>query len=212
MLTIYGYKGCGSVVIEVACELLGEPYELREAAPWKPGPQVDELRALNPLVQIPTVHVDDGTIMTESAAMLLWLFERHPDSKFAPPVGDARRPAFLRWLVFFASTIYPMYTIGDFPARWVDAEDAQKQLKEASIRRTLEAWQMVERALAPKEYLLGEEMTIVDVYAAMMSRWRPGRPRIREVAPGCMDAADQTEKHETVAKIFHRNFDGAQSL
>lgn len=212
MLTLYGYKGCGSVVIEVACELLGEPYEFRDAAPWNPGPHVEELQALNPLVQIPTVRLDNGAIMTESVAILLWLFERHPESRYAPPVGDARRPAFLRWLVFFASTIYPMYTVGDFPARWVNGEDAQKQLKETSIHRTLAAWRMIEQGLSPKQYLLGDEMTIVDVYAAMMSRWRPGRERIREVAPACMDAVERAEKHEVVAKIFARNFDGAQAL
>ena len=212
MLTIYGYKGCGSVVIEVACELLGEPYELREAAPWKSGPRVDELREINPLVQIPTVRLDNGAIMTESVAILLWLFDNHPESKYAPPVGDARRPAFLRWLVFFAATIYPMYTVGDFPARWVNGKDAQKQLKETSIQRTLEAWRMIETGLSPKQYLLGDDLTILDVYAAMMSRWRPGRERIREVAPGCMDAAERTEQHELIAKIFLRNFEGAQAI
>lgn len=209
MLTIYGYKGCGQVVVEVACELLGEAYEMREAAPWKPGPHVEELRALNPLVQIPTVRIDDGSIMTESVAILLWLLERHPESKWAPRVGDAQRPAFLRWLVFFASTIYPMYTVGDFPSRWVDAEDAQKQLKDASIRRTLDAWRMVEQALSPQQYLLGNELTIVDVYAAMMSRWRPGREQIRAVAPLCMAVADRTERHEIVSKVFAKHFDQA---
>ncbi|HRI69160.1 MAG TPA: glutathione S-transferase family protein [Polyangium sp.] len=207
MLTIYGYKGCGSVVIEVACEILGEPYEMRAAAPWNPGPHIEELRALNPLLQIPTVRLPDGTVMTESVAILLWLLERHPESTLAPLVGDVRRPAFLRWLVFFVSTIYPMYTIGDFPARWVEGEDAQKQLKDASIRRTLEAWKMIEEALRPDEFLLGKNLTMVDVYAAMISRWRPGRERIREVAPLCMRAVERAEKEEPVAKIFARNFD-----
>lgn len=207
MLTLYGYKGCGSVVIEVACEMLGEPYEMRSAAPWNPGPHIDELRALNPLLQIPTVRLPDGSIMTESVAILLWLLERHPRSTLAPAVGDARRAAFLRWLVFFASAIYPMYTIGDFPSRWVDGEDAQKQLKEGSIRRTLEAWRMIEDALQPSDFLLGSELTVLDVYAAMMSRWRPGRERIREIAPSCMRAVDRAEKQESVAKVFARNFD-----
>lgn len=212
MLTIYGSKGCGQVVVEVACELLGEAYEMREAAPWTPGPNVEELRALNPLVQIPTVRLDDGSVMTESVAILLWLLEQHPESKWAPPVGNAKRPAFLRWLVFFASTIYPMYTVGDFPSRWVDNEDAQKQLKEASVRRTLDSWRMVEQALMPTQYLLGNELTIVDVYAAMMSRWRPGRERIREVAPLCMSAVARTEQHEIVARVFAKNFDNVVAI
>jgi GST-like protein len=208
MLTIYGYKGCGSVVIEVACELLGEPYEFRPAAPWNPGPHIDELRALNPLLQIPTVRLDDGTILTESVAMVLWLLERHPESSWAPPIGDKRRAPFLRWLVYLASTIYPMYTIGDFPDRWVQAEEAQKQLKEASIRRTLEAWKVMEEALKPNQYLVGDQVTMLDMYAAMISRWRPGRDRIREVAPGCVRAAELAEKYEGVAAVFARNFDG----
>ena len=207
MLTIYGYKGCGSVVIEVACEMLGEPYEMRPAAPWNAGPHIEELRALNPLLQIPTVRLPDGTVMTESVAILIWLLERHPESTLAPPVGDSRRSAYLRWLVFFASTIYPMYTIGDFPARFVESEEAQKQLKEASIRRTLDAWRMIEDSLRPDEFFLGNQLTMVDVYAAMMSRWRPGRERIREVAPMCMRAVERAEKEESVAKVFARNFD-----
>lgn len=212
MLTLYGHKGCGSVVVEVACELLGESYEFRDVAPWNPGPAVDELAAINPLVQIPTVRLDNGAILTESVAILLWLLEQHPESNVAPSVGDPRRPSFLRWLVFFTSAIYPMYTVGDFPSRWVEAEDAQKQLKEASIRRTLDAWRMMEQGLVPRTYLLGDEMTILDVYSAMISRWRPGRERIRGVAPMCIAAAERTEQHETVAKVFAKNFAAAVPL
>lgn len=210
MLTIYGHKGCGSVVIEAACAMLGEAHETRSAPPWNPGPHIEELRAINPLLQIPTVRLPDGSIMTESVAILLWLLERHPESKWAPRVGDPKRGAFLRWLVYFAATIYPMYTVGDFPNRWVAAEDAQKQLKEASVQRTLDAWRIMETALAPNDFLLGPDMTMLDVYAAMMSHWRPGRERIREVAPGCMRAAERAEKHEAVAEVFERNFAGLE--
>lgn len=208
MLTIYGYKGCGSVVVEAACEMLGEPFEFRSGAPWNAGPHIEELRAVNPLLQIPTVRLADGTILTESVAIVLWLLERHPESQWAPRVGDPKRAAFLRWLVYFAATIYPMYTVGDFPARWVEAEEAQKQLKQASVQRTVEAWRIMEQALEPKEFLLGSELTMLDVYAAMISHWRPGRERIREVAPGCVRAAERAEKHEAVAKVFTRNFAG----
>lgn len=206
MLTIFGCKGCGSVVIEVACELLGEPYEVREVEPWTPGPALDALRAQNPLAQVPTVVLDDGTVMTESAAILLWLFDRHPQSSFAPAPGDAKRPVFLRWLVFFVASIYPMYTVGDFPARWVKDEVAQKQLKEASIQRTLDCWRILEQSLSPAAFLLGDELSILDVYAAMVSRWRPGRERIGEVAPRCMAAAARAEAHPVVARIFDKNF------
>lgn len=202
MLTIYGCKGCGSVVIEAACELLGETYERREVEPWTPGPALDALRALNPLAQVPTVVLPDGTVLTESAAILLWLLERHPQTHLAPPPGDPKRPAFLRWLVYFVSSIYPMYTVGDFPARWVKDEGAQKELKAATVQRTLDCWRVIEQGISPGTYLLGETMTILDVYAAMISRWRPGREKIREVAPRCIAAAERTEAHPIVARVF----------
>jgi len=206
MLTIHGYKGWGSVVIETACELLGETYELKEVEPGKPGPALDALLALNPLGQVPTVVLPDGTIMTESVAILLWLLERHPQSTLAPPPGDPRRPVFLRWLVFFVASIYPMYTVGDYPDRWVKDEAAQKELKEATVQRTLECWRTIERGLEPGTYLLGDTMTMLDVYAAMMSRWRPGREKIRAVAPRCIAAVERAEAHPVLARILSVHF------
>jgi GST-like protein len=208
MLTIYGCKGCGSTVIEAACELLGEEYAWSEVEPWTPGPAADALKALNPLAQVPTAVLDDGSVMTESVAMILWLLERHPGTDLAPPPGDRLRPAFLRWLVFFASSIYPMFTVGDFPPRWVKDAGAQAELKEASVQRTLACWGTLEQGLSPAPFLLGERMTVLDVYAAMVSRWRPGRARIREVAPNVIAAAERAEAHPVVGRVIAKNFGG----
>jgi GST-like protein len=206
MLTIHACKGCGSTVIEAVCALLGEKYTFVEVDYSKPSPERDALQALNPLVQVPTVVMEDGTVLTESVAILLWLLERHPGSDLAPPPNDPRRPVFLRHLVYFPSAIYPMYTIGDFPARWVKDEAAQAELKAAAVQRTLDCWAVLEGSFGAGPFFLGEKMTVLDVYAAMISRWRPGRERIREVAPKAIAAAERAEKHPVVAKVFARNF------
>ncbi len=206
MLTIHGCKGCGSAVIEAACALLDEPYTFVAVEPWTPGPALDALKALNPLAQVPTVVLDDGTVMTESVAILLWLLERHPETDLAPPLGDALRARFLRILLFFPSAIYPMYTVGDFSERWVKDESAKAELKEATVQRTLSCWRTLEENFGAGPFFLGAKMSILDVYAAMISRWRPGRERIREVAPSVMSAADRAEAHPVVGPVFTRNF------
>jgi len=162
--------------------------------------------ALNPLLQVPTVVLDDGSVMTESVAILLWLLERHPGSDLAPPPGDPRRAAFLRWLVYFPASIYPMFTVGDFPPRWVLGEEAQAQLKEATVQRTLTCWRILEEGLRPGDFCIGDRLGVLDLYAAMVSRWRPGRDRIREVAPRVVAAAERAEADPRVAGIFARNF------
>ncbi|WP_438022684.1 glutathione S-transferase family protein [Sorangium sp. So ce233] len=208
MLTIYGCKGCGSTVIEAVCKLLGEETKLIEVTPWESGPAVESLRALNPLLQVPTVVLDDGTVMTESVAIVLWLLERHPDTDLAPPVGDPRRAAFLRQLVFFPAAIYPMYTVGDFPDRWVKGKAAQEELKEAAVQRKLKCWTAIEASFGPGPFFLGERMTVLDIYASVFSRWRPGRDRLRKVAPRAIAAAERAEAHPGVAPVIARNFGG----
>jgi GST-like protein len=206
MITIYGLKGWGSAIIEGVCALTSHPYALEEVDPTKPGPASDRLRAINPLVQVPTVVLEDGTVMTESVAIVLLLLERHPEANLCPLVGDARRPTFLRWLAFFVASIYPMFTVGDFPARWVDDPEAQKQLKARSVDRTLACWRILEEGLAPTQYMLGDSLTAIDVYASIMTRWRPGRDRIRAVAPRVVAAAERAEAHPLLAPVFARNF------
>src|SRR4051812_28535552 len=119
MIKIYGKKAWGSALVEGVCTLASEPYTLEVVDPNKPGPALDRLRAINPLAQLPTVVLEDGTVMTESVAIVLTILERHPEADLAPKIGDPKRPTFLRWLTFFAGSIYPMFLIGDYPARWV---------------------------------------------------------------------------------------------
>jgi GST-like protein len=184
--------------------LLGVELELREVEYGIHNPDADALRAVNPLGQVPTLVTDDGQVLTESAAIALWLLEAYPASGLAPPPGDADRGRFLRWLMYFVAAIYPMYTVGDEAAAWV-GDEAGPRLQEASVERTLLCWQTLERELAPGTYLLGDRLSVLDLYAAVMSLWRPGRDRIRVVAPRAVAAAERTEAHPVVAAVVARN-------
>lgn len=73
MLTLYGTKGSGAAAIEAALARAGLAYTAVDAASWMPGPGFDELLRVNPLGQIPTLVLADGTVMTESAAILIHL-------------------------------------------------------------------------------------------------------------------------------------------
>ena len=70
MLTLYGTKGSGSAAVEAALDIAALAYRKVDAASWKPSPGLDELRSVNPLAQIPSLVLDDGSVLTESAAIL----------------------------------------------------------------------------------------------------------------------------------------------
>ena len=129
-LTVYGALGSGSVPVEAALTLIGAPFEVIEGATWEHDPEVlARVEAVNPLKQIPAVVLPSGEILTESAAILIWLADAHPAARLGPAVSDPGRGQFLRWMAFVAA-IYGFYWIKDDPSRLAPDPAAQPVLIE----------------------------------------------------------------------------------
>ena len=205
-IELYGCRGCGSAVIEAMLERAGVDFEYREVKLWEPGPATEALRALNPLTQVPALKLEDGTIVTESAAIIVALDEAYPAARMLPPVGDPRRARALRWIVFIAGNMYPAISVVDFPERWVKSDAARAELKDGAVERLKAYWAVLDQALKPAPYLLGSEMTALDVYAAMLSRWEPGRAWVDEHCGRVASALALAEQDEVVARVWARNF------
>src|SRR5271167_1408157 len=108
-LVLYGAKGSGAVAVEAALTLLGLPYRVIDAYAWSGPDEQAKVAEVNPMLQVPTLILPGREVMTESAAMLIWLADSHPRSRLAPGLTDPRRPAFLRWMSYVAAAIYSLY-------------------------------------------------------------------------------------------------------
>ncbi|XXY44814.1 glutathione S-transferase family protein [Sorangium sp. So ce269] len=86
-------------------------HELVEAVTWAEPEARERVAPANPMRQVPTLVYPDGEIMTESAAVLIDLADRHPESKLSPGLTDPRRRQFLRWMVHVSSAIYSLHWI-----------------------------------------------------------------------------------------------------
>jgi GST-like protein len=203
-MELHGCKGCGSTVVEALLELAGVSYA-RSIFDWDDRAAWDRLRAINPLAQVPTLVLDDGTVLTESAGIALWIAERHPDAQLLPD-DPSERALVYRWMVSFATNVYGPVIVGDFPERWVDGEAAHASLKAHAMQRLKDAWLAFEARIAPAPHLLGAGMTVLDVYVAMIARWRPGRAWLAEHCPKAIAAVETTERHPVVASVWARNF------
>lgn len=197
--------GCGSAVVEAALVLAGLPFELEDIAFDDLGPAHPRLGKLNPLGQVPVLLLPGGEVMTESAAIVLHLSEVAPKAGLAPPPGSARRPAFLRWLLMLVGAIYPTFTYGDFPARFVPAGRAAKQLSASSIARRQLLWTHVEAA-AGKPWFLGRDRSALDLYVGAMTRWRPRRAWFAEHTPKLAAIAARVDAVPALAAVWERNF------
>jgi GST-like protein len=182
--TVYGAAGSGSVPVEAALTLIGARYQVIEAVTWEGDHERDKVAPVNPMRQIPALITPDGETLTESAAILIWLAEQHPEAALAPEPDDPRRGQFLRWMSFVPAAIYSMFWVRDEPSRLVgDDPAARETLKARTAERIAHCWGVMESQIAPGRWLLGDELTVLDLYVATASRWTPRRARFAEVAP-----------------------------
>ena len=136
-------------------------------------------RALNPMAQIPTLVLPEGTVMTESAAIALYLAETRPEIRpgggLAPPPGDARRAAFLRWLFFAQTNIYETDLRFSYAERYTSDPKGAEAVAEAARARYDRLWAMTSEAVAGP-FFFGESFTLLDIYLAMLATWHYDPP------------------------------------
>jgi len=208
MYTLYGFKGSGSAVAELALELAGLPYRLVEAASWEPGSALDELQQLNPLRQIPTLQLPDGSVLTESAAILLHLGLAHPAAGLLP-AAEAQRAQAIRGLVYIAANCYAAIGVIDFPERWcVNADDAVKeQIREGARARLHRYWEIFADTYPAAPFLNGASLGLLDLMAAVVSKWSGARPHLARVRPAFVALVERVQADPKVAPVWRRHWD-----
>ncbi|NBB15410.1 glutathione S-transferase [Caulobacter sp. SLTY] len=166
--TLFYAPGTASLAVHWMLIELGVPFEA-EAVDIKAERSAAYL-ALNPSGRVPTLVVD-GRPVSESAALLMLLAERHPQGGFAPAVGAPERAAWMEAMVFVANTLSP--AMRDWFYAEKDGDPAGAAAVQALARLRIEgAFERLDGMLADgRPYLLGEMVTTVDLLATMLMRW-----------------------------------------
>jgi GST-like protein len=144
--------------------------------------------------------------MTESAAITLHLADLTGRDDLVPGAQAPERAAFLRWLVFLVANVYPTFTYADDPARFVKADEAIGKAFRAEVDAYAQRlWQVVEGA-AGAPWFLGSRMSALDIYMAVMTKWRPRREWFAQHTPRLLAAGDAAAALPAVAPTMARNF------
>lgn len=179
---LYGAPDSGSAAVVMALRACGLRHRTVLAATWEPGPGLDTLRRINPLGQIPTLQAPDGSVLTESAAILIHLGLQYAHAGLLP--GDAaRRAQTLRGLVFIAANCYPAVSISDYPERWTTAttRPAQAKVRAAARAQLHRAWEIFADQFGA---LLDDEPPgALAMLAVVVSAWSGARAHLAQVRP-----------------------------
>lgn len=123
-----------------------------------------DLAAINPKGQVPTLQLDDGTTLTEGPAVVQYIADRAPGSKLAPPAGSIERYRLMEMLNFITTELHKGFS----PLFKPDTPEDYKQIARRNLEARLDA---VAGMLEGKPYLLGQDFTVADGYLFVILSW-----------------------------------------
>lgn len=205
-LTLYGAAASGSVAVEAALTLLDMPFKVIEGATWSSEAARRRVGERNAMRQIPTLVLPDGEMLTESAAILVYLADASPAARLSPGLGDPARGQFLRWMFFVSSAIYSLHWIKPDVGRIGAPPSARNDVVHAVHERIAFCWRTMDAQLAPGRYLLGDDLTVLDLYVAVVSRFGPWRERFHAEAPRMTPAIRRVDEEPRLKTLWERRF------
>lgn len=135
-------------------EEVGVPHELRWVDVMAGAHKAPELMALNPMGKLP-ILTDGDVVVTESAAIGLYLADRYAPGRLAPKLDDPARGTYLRWSFFAPSVIEP----GSMAkaAGWAYKEGTAGWGSHDAMLTAIES------AIAGRSFILGDTFSMADV-------------------------------------------------
>jgi glutathione S-transferase len=177
MYTLYYSPGSASMCVHQALIEANVPYRL-VLVDLQAGRQRDAAYLkLNPGGVVPTLLIDDVPF-TESAALLMTVATRNPQSGLAPAENSSSRSVWYQWIVYLANTLQPAFRLWFYPTDISDDANAQAVLNAATRRKIESIWTRIDAHLvAQGPYLLGAEFSAADLMLIMLMRWSRNMPK-----------------------------------
>ena len=167
-MKLFYAPGACSLSPHIVLRELGLPFEL-EAVDLRSKTTASggDFTTINPKGYVPALQLDDGEVLTEGAAIVQYLADKHAPGTLAPSAGTVERARVNGHLNFVAAELHKAFGPLFNPAIAPEARDAAL----ANLRRKLD---VVDTALSDgRPYLTGPDFTVADAYLFVVLNWTP---------------------------------------
>lgn len=206
MYTIYTSPGTGAFAPEAMLEAGNARWKREMIDTGEDEHRSAGYLAINPAAQIPALILPDGQLMTESAAICLFLGDAHKETGLAPQPGDAGRAAYLRWMVYLSANVYEADLRCYYSDRYTSDAAGADAVKSCAIDQMNTAFGIIEEHLSRHEWLADKTMSAADIYLAMLASWHPDIPALKLSCPRVAGVWEKVAKIDYVKKAntFHK--------
>lgn len=124
----------------------------------------EDYLTINPKGQVPALLLDDGHLLTEGIAIVLYLADKSSDANLIAPMGNLSRYQTISWLTYISSELHKSFG----PLLHSDTPEEYKKI----LRKKLETqFKYLDEILKKDQYLQDNHFTIADAYLFTVLRW-----------------------------------------
>jgi glutathione S-transferase len=164
-MKLYYAPGACSLSPHIVARELSLSFELRKVnTKDKSIEGGGDYRKVNPRGYVPALELDDGQILTEGPAIVQYLADRKPEAGLAPKNGTLERYRLQEWLNFLSTEVHKAFSPLFKPS-------TPEEYKKISRENLAARFDWMDKALAGKDYLMGEHFTVADAYAFVLLGW-----------------------------------------
>lgn len=166
-MKLYYTAGVCSLSPHIALLEAGLPFELEAVnLATKVTETGKDFKTINPKGYVPALQLDDGSVLTEGPAIVLYIASKAPVGQLAPAPGASEYFHLLEWLVFIGTELHKGFGPLFNPALSDDGKDVLK----VRLRLRLDA---ANALVGNGPYVMGETFTVADCYLFTVLGWMP---------------------------------------
>ncbi|KAJ3341701.1 hypothetical protein HDU93_004335 [Gonapodya sp. JEL0774] len=202
MYTVYWAPDSGSVAISLLVPVeLEVPWEKVLIDKENEEHTRDEFKRMNPHGKIPVLKLPTGEFISETAAIMMYLCDEHPEKGLFPVTGTARAKA-MELIIFLSANLYETVLRWFRPYRYTSSSDPSHiaSVKSAELSRSLDLIKLLD-TIVTGPYALGDQYSAVDIYAYMLVSWHEGVENILQSCPKVKNIYEAVKRRPAIVEV-----------
>ena len=164
-MKLYFAPGACSLAPHLVLLQLGLPFTTeRVSLRTKTTKDGVDYRGINPKGQLPALVLDDGTLLTENAAVLQYIADQAPESGLAPAAGSFARYQLMEWLSYLSTEVHKRFSPMFVPG-------CPDEVREAAWLTLAAPLTYLAGKVDGERYLMGAQFTVADAYLFAILNW-----------------------------------------
>ncbi len=175
-MKLYTMSGACSLASHIALIWTRAPYDIAALSHDEAGGAA--YRQVNSKGAVPALLLDDGTVLTESLAVLQYIADSSPEAQLGSAPGSVLERARLNEaLADLVSDVHKAWAPVFVPGRYVTREENQDDARQAAFVQLDQQYARLDQAMQDRQWLLFGRRTVADAYLYVMCRWKDRTPK-----------------------------------